>query len=326
MDRRIKELYNDTILTTAFERYGIDEKTVKKLGGFESYIYEYGPGDDRKILRIAHSYHRSMEDLHAEMEWVDYLCQNGADVAGAVHSANGLLAEKIESIDSYFIASSIEKAPGKEPDRSVWGAPLFKEWGRAVGKLHRLTKDYVPKWIPRFHWHDEYLVKDYDKYLPKNQMLVIQKTGAIINQLKKLDKDRDSYGLIHTDIHHGNFFYDGKKITIFDFDDCAYKHFISDIAIAVFYSMMSRNDFKNKEDFAEFFIGHFMNGYCTENSLDDRWMKMLPEFLKLRETILYVVICRSLDPDKPDKWCLNYIKEHRESIEKDTPVLLREII
>ena len=145
MDRRIGVLYNDRILKKAAARFDIDFTSLKELGGFESYIYEYGPDDDRKILRIAHSYHRSVDDLHAEMEWVDYLYNNGGDVAGAVLSSNGLLAEKIETGDSYFIASSVEKAPGTAPDGSVWSAPLFREWGRAVGKLHRLTKDYKPR-------------------------------------------------------------------------------------------------------------------------------------------------------------------------------------
>ncbi|MDX1359487.1 MAG: phosphotransferase, partial [Clostridia bacterium] len=170
-----------------------------------------------------------------------------------------------------------------------------------------------------------YLVADYRKYLPKDQFMIAEKAHDIINKLMKLDTGRESYGLIHTDIHHGNFFYDGSKITIFDFDDCAYKHFISDIAIAVFYSMMSKNTFKSKEDFAEFFLYNFMEGYDAENTLDSKWMKMLPDFLKLREVILYVAICRSLDPENSDQWCLNYIKKHRKTIENDIPILNRTI-
>ncbi|MGQ0517078.1 phosphotransferase [Bacillus sp. D-CC] len=31
---------------------------------------------------------------------------------------------------------------------------------------------------------------------------------------------------MHGDIHPGNFHYDGKELTIFDFDDAAYNYFI----------------------------------------------------------------------------------------------------
>lgn len=326
MDKRIRNLYNDKILFEAASRYGIDQNKIKKLGGFESYIYEYGSDNDRKILRITHNYHRSMDDLNAEMEWLNYLTENEADVAAAIHSKDGKLAEKINVKDTYFIASSIKKAEGKEPDRSIWGGALFKDWGRAVGKLHKLTKDYIPAKTPRFQWYDEYLVKDFDRYLPDDQPVIAEKTGDIINKLKKLNTDRDSYGLIHTDIHHGNFFYDNGKITIFDFDDCAYKHFISDIAITVFYAIMSRNAFKTKEDFAEFFLEKFMDGYSMENNLEMKWLKMLPDFLKLREVILYIAISRSLNPAEPDEWCENYIKKHKSTIENDMPILNRNII
>ena len=116
MDRRIKELYSKDILRTATIRFGIDEPMIKELGGFESFIYEYGSSSDRKILRITHSFHRTVDDINAEMEWVDYLHKNGGDVVGAVTSSNGLFAEKIDIGESYFIASSVLKAPGKGPE------------------------------------------------------------------------------------------------------------------------------------------------------------------------------------------------------------------
>ena len=326
MDRRIKELYNESILMEATARYGVEPVKVRKLGGFESFIYEYSKNGKDHILRITHSFHRSMDDLTAEMEWVRYLTENGGDVAGAVYSENGLLAEKISSGDSYFIASSIEKAPGKPPARDVWDSTLFREWGRAVGKLHRLTKSYIPVNKPRFQWYEEYLIRDFNKYIPTEREKIIKKTGETITRIKSFKTDRDSYGLIHTDVHQGNFFHDNGKITIFDFDDCAYKHFVSDIAIAVFYSMMSKNDFSSKEDFAEYFLHHFMEGYSLENTIGGEWMKRLPDFLKLREVVLYTAICRSMSPDEPDEWCANYLNKHRPTIENDVPVLARDIV
>lgn len=326
MDRRIKELYNDEILKEASVRFGVDESTISKLGGFESFIYMYKKGNAERILRIAHSYHRSLDDLNAEMEWLNFLTENGGDVAGAVFSKSMQLVEKINIGDTYFLASSIEKAPGEPPSKDVWKAPLFKEWGRAVGRLHRLTKDYVPLGKPRFQWDEEYLVDDFTNYLPDEQWKIKEKGGHIIDTIKSLPKSNDSYGLIHTDVHQGNFFHYNGKITIFDFDDCAYKHFISDIAIAVFYSMMSKGDFDTKEEFAKYFLHNFMIGYNMENSLDYKWFSYLGNFLKLRELTLYVAIYRSINLDEPDEWCLNYLKEHRPTIENDVPVLFCNII
>ena len=43
--------------------------------------------------------------------------------------------------------------------------------------------------------------------------------------------------MIHQDAHLGNLFVDDNyTLTLFDFDDCVYGHFIYDIAMVLFYS------------------------------------------------------------------------------------------
>lgn len=326
VDKRIKELYTDKILKTAALKYSVDLGKIKKLGGFENFIYEYEKNGSRSILRITHSYHRSIDDLNAEMEWVEYLAGNGADVAAPVLSAEGKLAEKIDIGNSYFVVSAVEKATGTHINKEHWNKTLFTSWGRAVGKLHRLTKDYKPVMAPRFQWHEEYLVKNIGDYLPIQQASVICKIINHIDKLKAFYTEKDNYGLIHTDVHSGNFFIDNGEITIFDFDDCAYKHFISDIAIAVFYSLMSPGKFKTTEEFAEYFLDNFMIGYLKENMLDDYWMKKLPDFLKLREMMLYVAIHRSVNLDNPGEWVENFMGGRHDKINNEIPLLSREII
>jgi Ser/Thr protein kinase RdoA (MazF antagonist) len=49
--------------------------------------------------------------------------------------------------------------------------------------------------------------------------------------LRSLPTPVDGYGLLHTDLHHGNFFVDEGRITAFDFDDIGYNWFASDIAV-----------------------------------------------------------------------------------------------
>ena len=61
--------------------------------------------------------------------------------------------------------------------------------------------------------------------------------------LDSLPKDDDCYGLIHADIHQGNFFVDeNDNITIFDFDDCHYHWFAYDLAVPLFGLAISLRD------------------------------------------------------------------------------------
>lgn len=137
-----------------------------------------------------------------------------------------------------------------------------------------------------------------------------------------MPKDKEGYGLIHTDVHSGNFFVDDNgNITIFDFDDCSYMYFISDIAIALFYCLLSPDTVENKITFSYEFLDHFFRGYREENHLDYKWIKLLPDFLKLRELELYVVIYRSCDMDNPGPWEQNYMNNRKYNIEHDIPFI-----
>lgn len=59
----------------------------------------------------------------------------------------------------------------------------------------------------------------------------------LINEMMALPKDKDSYGLIHNDMHQWNFLLDGDKINVFDFDDSLHGWFALDIGIALYHAL-----------------------------------------------------------------------------------------
>jgi Ser/Thr protein kinase RdoA (MazF antagonist) len=124
--------------------------------------------------------------------------------------------------------------------------------------------------------------------------------------------------LIHQDAHGGNFFVDDAgRITLFDFDDCAYSWYANDIAIVLFYLITNRAD---ATEVTRKFMPHFLRGYRRESRLDPIWLKEIPHFLKLREIDLYAVIHRSFDVDHlDDPWCAKFMAGRRERIERDVP-------
>ncbi len=322
MEKHIKERYHDGILTEARGRFGVDESKIKLLDGFESFIYEFEKGGAEFILRIGHSSHRTENQVNAELDWVNYLSDGGVGVARAVPSENGKLVESIDAGDgTQFLASAFVKAPGTHIPRAERKGEILTEWGRQIGRIHRLTKDYKPsrpEWR-RNHWHEE--IGGWEKYLPADQTLVTQRFLDLCALLRTYPTGRDEYGLIHTDAHAGNFFVHDGRITLFDFDDSAYIWFISDIAIVIFYMVMYPLEGMSREDYGRHILKYFMPGYNEENRLDDIWMKRLPEFLKLREFELYLVIYRSFDIDNLDAWCANYMNGRREKLENETPFL-----
>lgn len=323
MEKQIHSIFNDEILKKAALPYEMDEGSLKKIGGFENYVYGYTKGEKEFILRITHSSHRTDGMMRSELHWVNYLSLNGAAVCCPVPSKNGQLVERVEADDDYFLTSAFQRAPGSHIKAEDKTDALYEEWGRCIGMLHRLTKDYVPdKNYPRRQsWYEDPIFYKAKEYLPAEDAWIADKLFQLTENIKRLPKDRDSYGLMHTDVHSGNFYFKDGKITIFDFDDCSYQYFISDIAIALFYCLLYIEPVQERKDFAYGFLKAFLRGYRKENTLSVYWLEKLPDFLKLRELELYVVVYRSCDMADPGPWERNYMKNRRELIKYNVPFI-----
>ncbi|PLT28518.1 phosphotransferase enzyme family protein [Peribacillus deserti] len=304
MELNVANVFSEDLLQKGCKLYYGSTETLKKLGDFENYIYEVKVEGESRILRFVHSSHRSHELIEAEVEWVEYLYKNGASVYRHFVSANGCLIEPLEAADgTVFYVSSFEKLPGrqiawKEVEKNL---KIAYSWGKSLGLLNRLSKTYNNVKCFRPQWDEEELF-DIEQYKPDITKHILNYRDEILLQISTLPKNSDTYGLIHSDLHHGNFLYDQGRIHIFDFDDSAYHWFASDIAMPLYYIVMQR-DFTTKETRQEFihaFITSFLEGYSTENILPEKLAESIPLFLKLRDVVLLSVLYKKFDFEKLD--------------------------
>jgi Ser/Thr protein kinase RdoA (MazF antagonist) len=320
MEERIRERFSPAILHEALRRYGVSPDRARPLDGFESFIYEIERANGSAILRIGHSLRRSEDLIQGEVDWINHLAAGGASVASALQSAQGQLVEAIDDgHGGHFLATAFVKAQGQSPWKVGWSPALYETYGQLIGRMHTLSQHYRsanPSWH-RPHWDDPILL-DVEKFLPSTQPIVLQKYRQLLDYLHTLPQTTATYGLIHQDAHGSNFFVDDAgRITLFDFDDCAYSWYANDLAIVLFYLITNRAD---AVEVTRDFMPHFLRGYRRENRLDPIWLKELPHFLKLREIELYAVIHRSFDVDQIDNpWCARFMDGRRPRIENDVP-------
>ena len=93
-----------------------------------------------------------------------------------------------------------------------------------------------------------------------------------------------------------------NQILIFDFDDCEYKWFISDIAISLYWLFYgpSKYEIENKIQFANNIFAHFMAGYQRNNTLPKTHLNLLLDFIKLRDMYVYIMIHQMSDVTSMD--------------------------
>ena len=322
MDPKIAALFNDDILKTAREHYAVAADNIRLLDGFESFIYEFDRDDGQFILRIGHSHRRSPDLIRGEVDWINYLASGGVTVARAVLSQTGNLVELIEDgHGGQFLCTSFVKAKGGPAGKNQINERLFRNYGRLLGQMHALAKTYQPSastW--KRHAWDDPLNNTPDRQLPQSETLLRQRYQSLYKHLQSLPRDTDGYGLIHQDAHLGNLFVDKDyTMTLFDFDDSVYGHFIYDIAMVLFYIVMW--DTNDMTSFTRRFMPTFLQGYREHNNLDPHWLAELPYFLKLREIDLFAAILFTMGEKPADEWAHNYMNGRRAKIENDIPYI-----
>ena len=323
MDPEIASRFTDNILQSAIQHYNIPTDSIQLLDGFESFIYRFERTDGEFILRIGHSKRRSPDLIRGEVDWINYLARGGASVAHAILSKNNNLVEVVDDgHGDQFLCTAFVHARGGPVRQEHLNDNLFHNYGRLLGRMHALAKNYRvsnPAW-KRYDWNSA-KNNTAEHQMPAKEALALNKYHTVLEHLSKLPQDTNSYGMIHQDAHAGNFFIDDEyNLTLFDFDDCVYGHFIYDIAMVLFY--MSTDE-PNPEEYTKRFMPVFLSGYSEENRLDSIWLEELPLFMKLREIDLFAAIHFSYeDGDNPDHpWCARYMQGRRERIENDSPFI-----
>jgi Ser/Thr protein kinase RdoA (MazF antagonist) len=322
MDRNVKTRFNDELLGSILRRYTASPDGAKPLDGFESFIYEYSHAGKDYILRIGHSLRRDKPLVLAEVNWINHLADGGARVARAVQSLNDNLVETID--DGHgddFIAASFVKARGTQLAGDAWTPELIEEYGRTLGKLHALSKNYSAPVgsVQRPAWNERIMCEIYCLESTQHAGL-IEYHQEIMDQLEGLDKNPEVYGLIHQDAHAGNFLVDDTgKLTLFDFDDCTYSWFVNDLAIALFYRVFWEEDAGSVTDD---FLRHLIAGYREETSIESSWVAEIPYFMKIRELDLFAAIHRSFDVDNiQDPFPKHFMKNRLQRIEAGVPTI-----
>jgi Ser/Thr protein kinase RdoA (MazF antagonist) len=329
MEQELKEKFNNQIALEGARRFGVKLEELSYIGAWQNFIYEYQKHGKSYILRFTPSSHRSRNQIKGELDWIFYLDNHGVLVSRPIPSVNDQLTEIVKYDDLMFTVTSFVKAEGRKigyPE-CLSDTMLFHNLGHITGKIHSLSKKYIPsdKNTHRHDWSKNYYLQNIEKFVPSTQPQIINSCQKLIEEIKEtLIIDSNSYGLIHGDIGVGNFLINDRGITLFDFDEAQYSWFVEEISIPLYYLVYvygGEEGKKDRESQANCFLEHFMDGYCRENSIDGKWLEKIPLFLKLREIIVYIGMCRSADLTQLNQWGLDFMAESKVRIENGIPIV-----
>jgi len=277
-------MVSDSLLAFAAEKYEFNKATLKFISDSTNQIYAFQKDSTYYILRFSERPLKKIDETKAEMEWLYYLAENNIGVGLPLKSACGQLALSMEENGKHYIITSFATVGGQfwdknNPDR--WNDTIFHNWGKTMGDIHRLTKEFTPsnKSIVRNTFDGRFALDESIINCPPVHAIV----ENLIKEIMMLPKDKDSYGLIHNDMHQWNFLIDGGKINVFDFDDSLYGWFALDIGLALYHALWWGRKDDAGNDYTNRIITNFLKGYLSANHLSDFWLEKIPLFMKFRQ-------------------------------------------
>lgn len=281
---------------------------IRFLRRVANFVYEASLAGRPVILRLTEPAHRQSIEIAAELHWMDYLSSRGMKVAGPLRSQAGEFVVKVPEKPGYF-AALFEKAPGGFlRDETELNETMIRSWGAYLGRLHRLTQEYEPPAAgsPRQEWDkDDTLITALRGLDPKDRV-PYERMSELMAWMRQLPKEKNVYGLVHCDLHQGNFFVDKGVITAFDFDDSCRHWFVYDITPAIF-SMLNSSEDNGLSLTSEGVLKPFLEGYGAENSLSTAWLKRFDGFMAYRAGLVYhwIKACSAegVFDEKALEWC-----------------------
>lgn len=262
--------------------YDVDLNNAENVNSGTNKVFKIRKDGENFYLRISM---RGFDYVSAEIDWIEYL-KNEIRVPEPVISLNGRLVEKFQENNQEYAICIFRELPGVKWKKSVpcaFNEQTYFFWGKTMGRMHHITKNYRPSEKMRLRPRFEESYNPLSNY--RAVPLVQEKMAHIQSEISALPQNADSYGLIHFDMQQQNFLINGNEISVLDFDECQYGFFALDIGVALYHAIWwdLPDDGSDKNAFALGIIKNFMRGYNTENSLCDFWLKKIVLFMQYRQ-------------------------------------------
>ena len=298
-----KIMISTNIFGFAAKTYGFDIDTLENIprssGKIENKVYTFTKDDKKYIIKFEPPsvvYNNQLTETKALMDFTYYLAENNINVAMPFRTINGELVVSAHDGGEDYIITAFAWLYGKTWAYEGWNHKMSFNWGKVMGDIHRTVKDYRPpnEYDVQKDIFDSYYWGSFFDEL-KIYPSVYKITQELVSEIAALPRDRDSFGIIHADMHQGNIFIDGDNVSVFDFGDSIYGWFALDIAISLCHALWWGRKDENGNDFTNVIIENFIKGYLSANQLSDFWISKIPIFMKYRH------LC--MDPERNGIGC-----------------------
>ena len=276
----------------ALSAYPVQPTGLVLLGHSENVTFRVDTlTGDRFVLRIHRTtgspFHpvRTVAEVRSEMDWLVALRRDlGRRVPEPVPAADGSVVTiaEVSGLAEPRICVLLRWVPGRFRNISLSPANLA-----AVGELMAHLHEQAIVRSPATGFRrgriggvaaevaEQVIGTMVELRGPADAALVAEVFDRVSRTEQALGETADTFGLIHADLHQGNYVFKDGKVSAIDFDDCGWGHFIYDFAVTLSEVSVLHNYSALRDG--------LLDGYQRIRPLPASLEIHLPAFLALRE-------------------------------------------
>lgn len=281
-----------------------DEDTVEECLKYyrisSNAVYPFYQDGRLCFLRFAPVTEKKLQNLQGELEFLHYLRAKGYPSLEPIPAENGEALLTLQTQWGDYYATAFYGVEGDSIEDSDFSHPVCFAYGKALGRLHKLSRDFRPTVRKQTHLDllDQLEAQFARFHCEEGLFLVLQ---TLRKSLSELEQDADHYGLVHYDFECDNVFYDqaSGECSVIDFDDGVYHFYALDVEKAV--SSLCQ---EAPQALCRRAVADFLEGYETEFPYDEKARALRPIVRRFCDLHSYgkLLYCLSEAVDDPPEW------------------------
>ncbi|GKU78122.1 phosphotransferase enzyme family protein [Paenibacillus sp. L3-i20] len=293
-----------------------DVGTLQFWRASSNFVYLFRHHGETYYLRFVHEEDQQFANITAELDFMNYLYNNGYPTVTPISSMNDQLIETISTETGRYFGVVFTEASGNQPDLEEMTDDEIAQWGQSLARLHLLSENY--DYSSYRSWSDalDFVATVLQRYPNEHEAhLELQQLRTALAQLPE---GVASQGIIHYDFETDNVFYNAATSTFcaIDFDDAMVHWYVMDIAAAISDLLEEENDEAKAK------VECFISGYRSIRRLEEAEVSLIPLFQRFAELYSFARLLRSvedMDISAYPLWAidlrnrlLHYCEENRE--------------
>lgn len=278
--KRLKQLARQALVN-----YDVGTAQLTTLAHRENTTFKITTQNNSYVIGIYRQNKHSVAEVESELIWLTSLLRDTNLIISQP------IANKYGSLLTTAVTPGISQPrrcalfqwlPGRF-FRNKFTDKTMKQMGKFLAKLHDYSQQFLPpEGFKRPVWDENGLLglhtidlpADSEEFSSRKRQVLNSAALKIRQELAQLDTDKNSFGLIHGDLHFGNCKFYKNKIQVLDFDDCVWGYYLYDLAITLYY-------LRRLENFDSLKTSLFI-GYRDKRSLPPQYESYLEAMIAAR--------------------------------------------